>query len=178
MRTLMLGRNVHRVSGAAGRQVTIVPGRFACSGRSEAEIWPTDPGTLRDVPLDRAVVKDSWRGARHWNGCGSCRCTDGTRKPLLKDASCSQIRRTGSVPCPFLAHAYQRQYRWHKAAKLQEEALRLADTPSAKPWCGTRSAGASSTKQDTATPQPNSNGPATCTEPLAGTDSPRSPGRP
>lgn len=29
-------------------------------------------------------------------------------------------------PLLVLAHAYQRQYRWHKAAKLHEEALRLA----------------------------------------------------
>lgn len=28
-----------------------------------------------------------------------------------------------------LAHAYQRQYRWHEAALLQEEVLRLVRSP-------------------------------------------------
>jgi hypothetical protein len=36
----------------------------------------------------------------------------------------------GSVPpLLVLAHAYQRRYRWHEAALLQEEALRLAHSP-------------------------------------------------
>lgn len=96
---------------------------------SEAEIWRTDPGTLRDVPLDRAAVEDRLEGSpaleRVWilSLLGRDKEAVAAGRVLLADSQ-DRFR-----PLLVLAHAYQRQYRWHKAAKLQEEALRLADTP-------------------------------------------------
>jgi tetratricopeptide (TPR) repeat protein len=96
---------------------------------SEAEIWRTDPGTLRDVPLDRAAVEDRLEGCpaleRVWilSLLGRDEEAVAEGRVLLADS------RDRFRPLLVLAHAYQRQYRWHKAGKLQEEALRLADTP-------------------------------------------------
>lgn len=95
----------------------------------EAVIWRIDPGTLRDVPLDRAVVEDRLEVCpaveRVWilSLLGRDEEAVAEGRVLLAD-SYDRFR-----PLLVLAHAYQRQYRWHKAAKLQEEALRLADTP-------------------------------------------------
>lgn len=95
----------------------------------EAEIWRTDPATLRDVPLDRAAVESRLEGStaleRVWilSMLGRDDEAVAEGRVLLAD---SQDRFRALL---VLAHAYQRQYRWHKTAKLQEEALRLADTP-------------------------------------------------
>jgi tetratricopeptide (TPR) repeat protein len=96
---------------------------------SEAEIWRTDPVTLRDVPLDRAAVESRLAGCpapeRVWilSLLGRDEEAVAEGRVLLADSP-DRFR-----PLLVLAHAYQRQYRWHKAAKLQEQALRLSDTP-------------------------------------------------
>jgi hypothetical protein len=100
-----------------------------CSVGREAEIWRTDPVTLRDVPLDRAAVESRLEGStaleRVWilSMLGRDEEAVAEGRVLLADSQ-DRFR-----PVLVLAHAYQRQYRWHKTAKLQEEALRLADTP-------------------------------------------------
>ena len=96
---------------------------------SEADTWRIDPGTLRDVPLDSAAFEDRLEGCpaveRVWilSLLGRDEEAVAEGRVLLADSH-DRFR-----PLLVLAHAYQRQYRWHKAAKLQEEALRLADTP-------------------------------------------------
>jgi len=95
---------------------------------SEAEIWRTDPNTLRDVLLDRAAVEDRLQECpaleRVWIlsllGRDQEAVADGRR--LLSESS-DRFR-----PLLVLAQAYLRQYQWHQAAILQEEALRLAHT--------------------------------------------------
>ncbi|WP_234754151.1 hypothetical protein [Arthrobacter ramosus] len=95
---------------------------------SEAEIWRTDPATLGDVILDRAAVESQLDGCpaleRVWilSLLGRDREAVAEGRRLLED---SQDRFRALL---VLAHAYQRQYRWHDAALLHEEALVLADT--------------------------------------------------
>lgn len=94
----------------------------------EAEIWRTDPATLRDVLLDRAAVESRLEGCppleRVWIlsllGRDEEAVAEGRR--LLADSQ-DRFR-----PLLVLAQAHQRQYKWHEAAKLHEEALRLAIT--------------------------------------------------
>lgn len=95
---------------------------------SEAEIWRTDPDTLRDVLLDPAAVEARLQECpaleRVWIlsllGRDQEAITFGHR--LLSESQ-DRFR-----PLLVLAQAYLRQYRWHQASQLQEEALRLAHT--------------------------------------------------
>ena len=95
---------------------------------SEGETWRTDPYTLRDVPVDRTALASRLEECppleRVWILSLLGRNTEAIAagRIVLADS------RDRFRPLLVLAHAYQRQYRWHKAAKLQEEALRLADT--------------------------------------------------
>lgn len=95
----------------------------------DGEIWHTDPVTLRDVLLDRARVESSLDGCpeieRVWVLLLLGREQEAVAAGRLLLASAADRFR----PLLVLAQAYQRQYRWHKAAKLHEEALRLAGTP-------------------------------------------------
>lgn len=95
---------------------------------TEAELWRTDPATLRDVLLDRAAVEDRLRECpaleRVWilSLLGRDEEAVAAGRRLLSESS-DRLR-----PLLVLAHAYLRQYQWHQAAQLQEEALRLAHT--------------------------------------------------
>lgn len=99
-----------------------------CAVVSERQAWRTDPFTLRDVPVDRAALASRLQECpaleRVWILSLLGRNTEAIAagRVLLADSP-DRFR-----PLLVLAHAYQRQYRWHKAAKLQEEALRLANT--------------------------------------------------
>lgn len=95
---------------------------------SEGKTWRTDPYTLRDVPVDRTALATRLQKCpaleRVWILALLGRNTEAIAagRVLLADSQ-DRFR-----PLLVLAYAYQRQYRWHKAAKLQEEALRRADT--------------------------------------------------
>jgi tetratricopeptide (TPR) repeat protein len=95
---------------------------------STTEFWRTDPATLRDVVLDRTAVEDRLAD-----------CPNLERVWLLSllgrdDEALNEGRKLlVDSPDPFkpllvLAQVYQRQYRRHQAARLHEEALRLAST--------------------------------------------------
>ncbi|ALV42409.1 hypothetical protein AU252_15660 [Pseudarthrobacter sulfonivorans] len=96
---------------------------------TEAEIWRVDPATLRDVLLDKAAVENRLEGCpaleRVWIlsllGRDDEALAEGRR---LLAGSHDPLR-----PLLVLAHAHQRQYGWHEAATLHEQALRLAATP-------------------------------------------------
>lgn len=119
-------------AGGTGPSARGLPGDRVLSGRfylgSEAEIWRTDPTTLRDVLLDRAAVQDRLQDCpaleRVWIlsllGRDQEAVAEGRR--LLAESS-DRFR-----PLLVLAQAYLRQYQWHQAALLQEEALRVANT--------------------------------------------------
>lgn len=92
------------------------------------DIWRTDPVTLRDIVLDRDAMEArlDWCPSleRVWILCLLDRTQEAiTEGQELLDASSDRLR-----PLLLLAQAYQRQYSWHEAARLQEEALRLART--------------------------------------------------
>ena len=92
------------------------------------EIWITDPATLRDVVVDRQVMQQRLEDCpaleRIWVlsllGHEDAALAEGL---ALLATSSDRLR-----PLLVLAQAYQRQYQWHEAARLQEEALRLART--------------------------------------------------
>lgn len=94
-----------------------------------SESWRTDPATLRDVVLDRKALESALS-----NGCTPLervrflallnRETEALQVGFRVLAESGHRRE----PLLVLAQVYQRQYRWHEAARLQEEALQLAAT--------------------------------------------------
>lgn len=95
---------------------------------SKARIWRTDPATLRNVLLDPGAVEDRLQ-----------ECPPLERVWILtllgrdEEALAAGRRLLAESPDRFrpllvLAQAHQRQYQWHEAAHLHEEALRLART--------------------------------------------------
>lgn len=94
-----------------------------------ADIWWTDPSTLRDVALNREAVQSRLEEAadleRIWLLCLLDRADEAIVEghQLLAGAA-DRFR-----PLLVLAQAYQRRYAWHEAARLHEEALCLAGTP-------------------------------------------------
>lgn len=95
---------------------------------SKAKIWRTDPATMRDVLLDHGAAEDRLRECsaleRVWilSLLGRDEEAAAAGRRLLAES------RARFRPLLVLALAYQRQYQWHEAARLQEEALRLART--------------------------------------------------
>lgn len=97
------------------------------SGGGE-EIWRTDPVTLREVVLDRLAVEDRLRDCPPLERVWILSLLGRDQEALdagLKLVAASQDR---LQPLLVLAQVYLRQYRWHEAARHQEEALRLAAT--------------------------------------------------
>lgn len=92
------------------------------------DIWRTDPATLRDVVLDREAMEARLTRCpaleRVWILC----LLDRTREAITEglELLAGSTNRLG--PLLILAQAYQRQYSWREAARLQEEALQLART--------------------------------------------------
>jgi hypothetical protein len=107
-------------------------GVFVGGGRlavPHAEIWRTDPVTLRDVVVDRQAMISRLGEypslERVW--ALSLLGRDGqavTEGRALLAGSADRFR-----PLLVLAHACRRSHRWHETALLQEEALRLASSP-------------------------------------------------
>lgn len=96
---------------------------------TEDDAWTTDPATLRDVVLDTEAMQsrldDCPALERVWILSLLGRTEEAIEEgQALLAASSSRFR-----PLLVLAQSYQRQYQWHEAARLQEEALRLAHTP-------------------------------------------------
>lgn len=140
----------------------------------QAEIWRTDPVTLWDVVVDRRAMSARLGEypslERVW--ALSLLGRDGqavAEGRVLLAGSADRFR-----PLLVLAHACQRSHRWHEAALLQEEALRLASSPAREALSVTRSVCAFLTKPFTGTRQLNWNGLMTCTGQRAGNASPGS----
>lgn len=93
---------------------------------TESDVWTTDPVTLRDVVLDEEAMQarlgDCPALERVWilSLLGRTREAIAEGRVLLAQST-ERFR-----PLLVLAQAYQRQYQWHEAARLQEEALCLA----------------------------------------------------
>jgi hypothetical protein len=92
---------------------------------SKARIWRADPATLRDVLVDPGAVEDRLQECppleRVWilSLLGRDEQAVAAGRRLLADS------RDRFRPLLVLAQAHQRQYQWHEAAQLHEEALRL-----------------------------------------------------
>lgn len=104
------------------------PDRVRAGAVSGGSIWQLDPATLREEVLDRDAL-DARLG----------HCTELERVWILsllgrdEEAVSEAHAMLARSHDPFrallvLAYAYQRMYRWHDAARLQEQALRLART--------------------------------------------------
>lgn len=104
---------------------------MAATSRLETQptrIWETDPATLRDVVLDPEAMEARLSGCPALERVWILTLLDRTPEAIqegmrLLDAASDRLR-----PLLALAQAYQRQYSWHEAARLQEEALCLART--------------------------------------------------
>lgn len=99
--------------------------------KDSSEAWGIDPVTLRDVALDPEALENAL--------ANSCVVTERVRFLALLNRESEALRegfgllddspdRGGLLLV--LALVFQRQYRWHEAAALQEEALQLASTRS------------------------------------------------
>jgi tetratricopeptide (TPR) repeat protein len=102
--------------------------QLSAAGTKE-EFWVMDPVTLRDVVLDADAMKarlgDCTALERVWILSLLGREEEALTEGLaLLTASRERLR-----PLLVLAQTYQRRYQWHHAARLHEEALRLARTP-------------------------------------------------
>jgi hypothetical protein len=107
-------------------------GVFGKGGRSvdpEGEIWHTDPSTLRDVVVDRAAMKARLGEYPSLERVWALALLDRGEQAVAEGKALLAGSADRFRPLLVLAHAYQRQYRWHEAALLQEEALRLAHSP-------------------------------------------------
>ena len=107
-------------------------GVFGKGGRSvgpEGEIWRTDLATLRDVVLDRESMTARLGEYPSLERVWALSLLDRGQQAVAEGRALLANSTDRFRPLLVLAHAYQRQYRWHEAARLQEEALRLARSP-------------------------------------------------
>jgi hypothetical protein len=107
-------------------------GVFGKGGRSvdpDGEIWRTDPSTLRDVVVDRAAMKARLGEYPSLERVWALSLLDRGQQSVAEGRALLAGSTDRFRPLLMLAHAYQRQYRWHEAALLQEEALRLVRSP-------------------------------------------------
>jgi tetratricopeptide (TPR) repeat protein len=92
------------------------------------DFWRTDPATLRDIVVDRAAVEARLTQCsdleRVWILC----LLDRTREAIDEGRELLTRSKDRLRPLLVLAQAHQREYNWHAAARLQEEALRLSGT--------------------------------------------------
>jgi tetratricopeptide (TPR) repeat protein len=107
-------------------------GVFENGGRSaghEAEIWRTDPRTLRDVVLDRAAMRARLGVYPSVERVWALSLLGRSEQAVVEGQLLLAGSRDRFRPLLVLAHACWYQYRWQEAALLQEEALRLARFP-------------------------------------------------
>jgi tetratricopeptide (TPR) repeat protein len=107
-------------------------GVFENGGRSagrEAEIWQTDPGTLRDVVVDRAAMKARLGVYPSVERVWALSLLGRSEQAVVEGQLLLAGSRERFRPLLVLAHARWYQDHWQEAALLQEEALRLARSP-------------------------------------------------
>lgn len=95
-----------------------------------ADIWQTDPVTLRETVLDRDAMEARLDQCPALERVWILSLLDRTREAINEGRGLLEASKDRFRPLLTLAHAYQRQYSWYEAARLQEEALCLAGTRS------------------------------------------------
>jgi hypothetical protein len=88
-----------------------------------AELWRTDPRTLRDVVFDREAVEMRLAGCPPLERVWLLALLDRDEEALDDGLRLLAEFRDRLKPLLVLALVYQRSYRWHEAARPQEEAL-------------------------------------------------------
>ncbi|WP_197497182.1 hypothetical protein [Arthrobacter sp. B6] len=96
--------------------------------RSEDNIWTTDPATLRDVVLDTEAMQSRLEDCPALERVWILSLLGRTEEAIEEGQAYLAGATSRFRPLLVLAQSYQRQYQWHEAARLQEEALRLAHT--------------------------------------------------
>ena len=96
---------------------------------SEGEIWRTDLSTLRDVVLDRAAMTARLGEYPSLERIWALSLLDRGQQAIAEGRALLTNSTDRFRPLLVLAHAYQGQYRWHEAARLQDEARPLARSP-------------------------------------------------
>lgn len=96
---------------------------------TESDVWTTDPATLRDVVLDEEAMQARLEDCPPLERVWIMSLLGRTREAIAEGQALLAESTERFRPLLVLAQAYQRQYQWHEAARLQEEALRLARSP-------------------------------------------------
>ncbi|GAA1078659.1 hypothetical protein GCM10023346_49440 [Arthrobacter gyeryongensis] len=89
--------------------------------RGPADVWRTDPATLRDVVLDRAARSYLSHSAPIWNGYGFCACWTRTREAIDEGQELLTRSKDCFRPLLVLAQAHQREYNWNEAAPSRKK---------------------------------------------------------
>lgn len=95
---------------------------------AEESIWRTDTATLRDVVLDRNAMETSLTGCTGLERVWVLSLLGRHEEAVTEGQALLASSKDRFQPLLVLARAYQRMYRWHDAARLQEQALRLSRT--------------------------------------------------
>lgn len=93
-----------------------------------SSIWRTDPATMRDVVLDREALEGKLDDCTPLERVWILALLDSNDEALREGLALLAGSQDRFTPLLVLAQVYQRSYRWHEAARLQEEALQLART--------------------------------------------------
>lgn len=128
MRAWWSGRTLVRIRSDAGYDRDQYFGRCVQAMSSGPKIWRTDPATLRDVVLDRNAMEDRLGDCPPLERVWFLSLLGRDEEALEEGRKLLAESRDTLKPLLVLAQVYQRQYRWHEAGQLQEQALRLATT--------------------------------------------------
>jgi tetratricopeptide (TPR) repeat protein len=91
--------------------------------------WSTDPATFRDVALDRKGLENALaKGVPPLERIRYLALLDRESEALTEGFRLLDDSPDRGELLLILSQVFQRQYRWHDAAQLQEQALRLAST--------------------------------------------------
>jgi hypothetical protein len=91
-------------------------------------IWRIDPATMRDVVLNREAVENKLQECTPLERVWILALLERNDEALSEGLALLAEAQDRFQPLLVLAQVYQRSYRWHEAARLQEEALQLTRT--------------------------------------------------
>ena len=91
-------------------------------------MWRTDEETLLDVVVDRAAMEARLEDCTAVERVWVLTLLGNGHEAIREGRALVQTEEDPFHALLVLAHAYQRTYQWREAARLHEEALRLAQT--------------------------------------------------
>jgi tetratricopeptide (TPR) repeat protein len=93
-----------------------------------SRLWRTGTATMRDVVLDREALGSKLQDCTPLERVWILALLDRNEAALREGLALLAESQDRFTPLLVVAQVYQRSYRWHEAARLQEEALQLART--------------------------------------------------